>query len=76
MTEASTRDFPVLNFHLGDTVDMLRATVRQFAAAEIASRAAEIDRTNQFPMNLWRKMGHLGVLGITVEEEHRGPEVV
>jgi isovaleryl-CoA dehydrogenase len=64
--------FPALNFHLGDTIDMLRDTVRQFAAAEIAPRAGEIDRSNQFPMDLWRKMGSLGVLGITVEETYGG----
>src|SRR5499427_7403055 len=65
-------DFPALNFHLGETVDMLRATVQQFAAAEIAPRAGEIDRSNQFPPDLWRKMGDLGLLGITVEEEFGG----
>jgi isovaleryl-CoA dehydrogenase len=64
--------FPALNFHLGDTIDMLRDTVRQFAAAEIVPRAGEIDRSNQFPMDLWRKMGSLGVLGITVEETYGG----
>jgi len=63
---------PALDFGLGDTVDMLRDTVRQFAAAEIAPRAAEIDRSNQFPMDLWRKMGDLGLLGITVEEGYGG----
>jgi isovaleryl-CoA dehydrogenase len=46
--------------------------VQQFAAAEIAPRAAEIDRSDQFPMDLWRKMGDLGVLGITVREEYGG----
>jgi isovaleryl-CoA dehydrogenase len=64
--------FPTLNFHLGDTIDMLRATVQQFAAAEIAPRAAEIDGENRFPSDLWRKMGDLGLLGITVEEEYGG----
>ncbi len=64
--------FPALDFHLGDTADMLRDTVRQFAAAEIAPRAAEIDRSNQFPTDLWRKMGDLGLLGITVEEAYGG----
>ncbi|HTS21422.1 MAG TPA: isovaleryl-CoA dehydrogenase [Casimicrobiaceae bacterium] len=66
------RAFPMLDFHLGDTLEMLRETVRQFAAAEIAPRAAEIDRSNQFPMDLWRKMGELGLLGITVEESYGG----
>jgi isovaleryl-CoA dehydrogenase len=68
-------DFPTLNFHLGDTIDMLRDAVRQFAAAEIAPRAAEIDRSNLFPMDLWRKMGDLGLLGITVEEEYGGTAI-
>jgi isovaleryl-CoA dehydrogenase len=68
-------NFPALNFHLGETVDMLRATVQEFAAVEIAPRAAEIDRDNQFPMDLWRKMGELGLLGITVEEEYGGASI-
>jgi isovaleryl-CoA dehydrogenase len=65
-------DFPALNFHHGETIDMLRATVRQFAAAEIGPRAADIDRDNVFPADLWRKMGDLGLLGITVEDEFGG----
>src|SRR5438045_9649235 len=65
-------NFPSLEFHHGETIDMLRATVQKFAAKEIAPRAAEIDRTNQFPADLWRKMGDLGLLGITVEEEFGG----
>src|SRR5512136_2236947 len=65
-------NFPALSFHHGETIDMLRATVRQFAADEIAPRAAAIDRGNQFPMDLWRKMGDLGLLGITVDEEYGG----
>src|SRR5262245_39590081 len=51
---------------------MLRDSVRDFVAKEIAPRAAEIDRTNQFPPDLWRKLGALGVLGVTVEEEYGG----
>ncbi len=61
-----------LNFDLGETADMLRVSVENFAADEIAPRAAAIDRENDFPADLWRKMGDLGVLGITVEEEYGG----
>jgi len=68
-------DFPQLRFDHGETIDMLRRTVRAFAAAEIAPRAAEIDRSNEFPMDLWRKMGALGLLGITVEEQYGGAEL-
>ena len=61
-----------LNFDLGETMDMLRDTVRAFAADEIAPRAADIDHQNVFPTDLWRKFGDLGLLGITVEEEYGG----
>jgi isovaleryl-CoA dehydrogenase len=64
--------YPTLDFGLGETIDMLRSTVASFAADEIAPRAAEIDRANLFPSDLWRKMGNLGLLGITVEEEYGG----
>ena len=64
--------FPQLKFDLGEDIDMLRDTVAAFAANEIAPLAAEIDRSNQFPMDLWRKMGELGILGITVPEEYGG----
>src|SRR5579883_469596 len=64
--------FPGLDFQLGEAVDALRETVARFASAEIAPRAAEIDRSNNFPPDLWRKLGALGVLGITVEEEYGG----
>jgi isovaleryl-CoA dehydrogenase len=60
------------DFDLGETADMLRETVFNFSQAEIAPRAAEIDRTDQFPMDLWKKFGDLGLLGMTVEEEYGG----
>ncbi len=65
-------DLPSLNFDLGETADLLRDSVRSFAADEIAPRAADIDRDNTFPHDLWRKMGDVGVLGITAEEEYGG----
>ncbi|MGA0597544.1 isovaleryl-CoA dehydrogenase [Enterovirga sp. CN4-39] len=60
------------DFDLGDTADAIRETVRDFASAEIAPRADEIDRTNTFPRDLWPRMGALGLHGITVEEEYGG----
>ena len=66
---------PGLNFQLGADIDALRETVHDFAQSEIAPLAAEIDRTDQFPMGLWRKLGDLGVLGITVEEAYGGADM-
>ena len=64
--------FPAFDFDLGQDIDMLRDTVQNFAAREIAPRAAQTDERNEFPMDLWRKLGDLGLLGITVGEEHGG----
>jgi isovaleryl-CoA dehydrogenase len=65
--------FPGLGFGHGDEIDMLRDTVRAFAAREIAPLAAEIDRDNRFPRELWPKLGELSLLGVTVAEEYGGP---
>jgi isovaleryl-CoA dehydrogenase len=62
----------MLDFDLGETADMLRRQVETFAADEIAPRAADIDRENDFPADLWRKFGDMGLLGITVDEDHGG----
>ena len=61
-----------LNFALGDDIDALRETVRRFARERVAPLAAEIDRGNQFPMQLWKEMGALGLLGITVSDDYGG----
>ena len=66
---------PSLNFDLGETVDLLRDAVRDFAQAEIAPMAAEIDRANEFPNELWPKLGDMGLLGITVAETYGGTEM-
>ena len=65
-------NLPGLNFQLGEDIDALRDAVRDFAQEQIAPRAFELDRDGQFPMDLWQKMGTLGVLGITVSEEYGG----
>src|SRR5690349_25010494 len=65
-------NLPGLTFDHGEDIAALRDTVQQFAQAEIAPRAAEIDRSDQFPMDLWKKMGDLGLLGVTVDEEYGG----
>jgi isovaleryl-CoA dehydrogenase len=64
--------YATLNYDLGEDIDLLRDTVAKFAADEIAPRAAEIDRNNEFPMDLWEKLGNLGLLGVTVGEEYGG----
>ena len=61
-----------LQFGLGETIDILRETVAGFAAKEIAPRASAIDRANEFPRDLWPRLGQLGLLGITVEDEYGG----
>ena len=67
--------YPTLNFDLGETANLLRETVQAFAAEHIAPRAAQIDRDNLFPSDMWRKMGDLGLLGITVGEEYGGADM-
>jgi isovaleryl-CoA dehydrogenase len=62
----------MFNFDLGETADAIRETVHDFSSNEIAPRAAEIDKSNQFPRDLWPKLGALGLHGITVEEEYGG----
>ena len=64
--------YPTLNFNLGEDIDMLRDSVFQFCNKEIAPRAANIDSSNEFPMDLWRKLGDMGLLGITVNEKYGG----
>ncbi len=66
------KTYPQLNFGLGDTANLLRESVQDFVATEIAPLAADIDRNDQFPLELWQKMGDLGLLGITVPEEFGG----
>jgi isovaleryl-CoA dehydrogenase len=64
-----------LNFELGESIALMRDTVHEFAQAEIAPVAAEVDRKNEFPKRIWRRLGELGLLGITVDEEYGGAEL-
>ena len=70
--QVTSNRMPGLDFGLGETADMIRASVESFAQAEIAPRAEEIDVSNEFPRDLWPRLGDLGLLGITVEEEEGG----
>lgn len=67
--------YPTLNFDLGEEIDMLRDSVYQFAQSELAPRAAQIDKDNEFPADMWRKFGDMGLLGMTVAEEYGGTDM-
>ena len=66
------KTFPLLNFGLGETANLLRESVRDFVSTEIAPLAADIDKNDQFPPELWQKMGAMGLLGVTVPEQYGG----
>ncbi|MCX7203554.1 MAG: acyl-CoA dehydrogenase family protein, partial [Burkholderiales bacterium] len=68
-------NLPGLQFDLGEDIAMLRDSLQQFTAAEITPRASDIDRHDQFPMDLWRKLGELGVHGMTVPEAYGGSDM-
>ena len=67
-----SNQYPMLDLGLGETAEQIRDAVRAFTNAEIAPLAAEIDRSDEFPRQLWPKLGELGLHGITVEEEYGG----
>ena len=69
------KTFPQLNFGLGETADLMRESVQDFVSAEIAPLASDIDRHDQFPFELWQKMGAMGLLGVTVESKYGGAEM-
>ena len=68
-------NYPTLNFDLGEDIDMLRDSVYQFSQTELAPRAAQIDKDNEFPLDMWRKLGDMGLLGMTVAEEYGGTDM-
>jgi isovaleryl-CoA dehydrogenase len=67
--------YPSLNFDLGEEIDMLRDSVRAFCDSELAPRAHDIDESNEFPMDMWKKFGDMGLLGITVKEQYGGSDM-
>ena len=67
--------YPTLNFNLGEDIDLLRQSLTQFCQIEIAPRAAQIDASNEFPMDLWQKLGDMGLLGVTVSEDYGGVDM-
>ena len=67
-----SNEMPGFNFDLGETADLLRSSISAFTFNEIAPRASEIEAANDFPQDLWRKLGEIGVLGVTVEEKYGG----
>ena len=72
LSDLSSSLVPTLDFHLGEDINALRETLRKFSLSEIVPLSEDIDRLNEFPPGLWKKLGNLGVLGLTVEEEYGG----